>query len=663
MKDLVFNFTIRGYRAMRKFLLALLSVLLLASAVDARLKLPGLIGDHMVLQRGKPVVWGWGDAGQTISVSLAGKSAEAIVDSDGKWKVVLSLPKVGGPYDMVIQGTEAVTVSDVLVGDVWIGSGQSNMEFAMKTSSDADKEIPLTDIPQIRLFKLDHAASFTPLEDTPGSWSLCTPATVPDFSAVAYHFGKDIHEALKIPVGLVESCWGGTAAEAWTPRPALDAIPDLGSLLKDWDNNQVQIKTWTKGNDFELWLSDIKFIPKDPKDKVLVVSPVQMKDMLGGYWSTSAKPGSQAAVTAAGVAFSGKGLAVHFTGMMQGGGWGGLATNLSATPIDLSRYEAVEFYAKGSGQFRLTLGQPSIADYDYYAMKDPFDATPNWKLMHVAISDLKQGGWGSPKPFTPESIQSLNFSVQVAYWPDIPAVVYNGMAAPLTPMRIKGVLWYQGESNTGRSSQYQMVLSALIQSWRNAWGEGNFPFIIFQLPNFMAVQAQPSESGWAELRDAQLQVSQTEPNTGLVTTIDLGEANNIHPKDKTDVGYRASLSALSLVYHKPVTGSGPLFHSAKVKGGKVTLTFKNIGKGLMSKDEGPVTGFSLAGDDQKFYWATAQIVGKVVIVQCDQVPQPKKIRYAWADNPICNLANRDGLPASPFKADIPTISKIEKNRN
>ncbi len=235
------------------------------------------------------------------------------------------------------------------------------------------------------------------------------------------------------------------------------------------------------------------------------------------------------------------------------------------------------------------------------------------------------------------------------------------MAAPLTPMRIKGVLWYQGESNTGRASQYQLVLSTLIQSWRKAWGEGNFPFIIFQLPNFMAVQSQPSESGWAELRDAQLQVSRTEPKTGLVTTIDLGEANNIHPKDKTDVGLRASLSALSLAYRKPVIGSGPLFHSAKVKGGKVILTFENVGMGLVTKDGGPVTGFALAGDDQKFYWATAQIKGKVMTVKSDQVLSPKKIRYAWADNPICNLANQEGLTASPFKADIPSILEKVKN--
>jgi sialate O-acetylesterase len=645
----------------KKSLFLLLPLLFLAPLAEAKLKLPALIGDHMVLQRGTPAVWGWADAGQAVTVSLAGKTARATADQDGKWKVTLPLPAAGGPYDMVIQADEAVTVSDVLVGDVWVGSGQSNMEFAMKTSNDADKEIPAADFPKIRLFKLDHVSSFTPLEDVPGSWSLCTPASVADFSAVAYHFGKEVHQALKVPVGLVESCWGGTAAEAWTPRPALDAIPDLAPLLKDWDNNQAQIKTWTKGNDFELWLSDIKFIPKDPKDKPLVVSAGQAKNMLSGSWSTSAKPGSQASVTVAGKAFSGNGAAVDFTGMMQGGGWGGLATNLSNSPVDLSRYGAIEFYAKGSGQFRLTLGQPSIPDYDYYAMKDPFDATPDWKLMHVEIADLKQGGWGAPKPFTPEAIQSLNFSVQVPYWPDIPSVVYNGMAAPLTPMRIKGVLWYQGESNTGRSTQYPLVLSALIQSWRQAWGEGNFPFIIFQLPNFMAVQPQPSESAWAQLRDAQLQVSQTQPRTGLVTTIDLGDPDNIHPKDKTDVGHRAALWALSRVYYKPLTGSGPLLSSARVRGPKVVLSFENRGTGLATKDGGPVTGFALAGDDQKFYWATALIKGNWVIVHSDQVPQPKKIRYAWADNPICNLANRDGLMASPFSADVPTLLKKVRN--
>ncbi len=298
----------------KKSIILLLTLSFLAPLAEAKLKLPALIGDHMVLQRGKPVVWGWADAGQSVTVSLAGKSAKTTADSDGKWKVTLALPKAGGPFNMVIQADEAVTVSDLLVGDVWVGSGQSNMEFAMKTSSDADKEIPAADFPKIRLFKLDHVASFTPQEDAQGSWSLCTPASVADFSAVAYHFGKELHQALKVPVGLVVSCWGGTAAEAWTPRAALDSVTEFAPLLKEWDNNQAQIKTWTKGNDFDLWLSDIQFIPNDPKDKTLVVSAEQAKDALGGSWSTSFKPGCQASVTVAGQSFPEKGKRSIFRG-------------------------------------------------------------------------------------------------------------------------------------------------------------------------------------------------------------------------------------------------------------------------------------------------------------------------------------------------------------
>ena len=641
----------------KRSLLLVLTALFLSSSVEAKLKLPAIIGDHMVLQSGKAVIWGWAEAGKTITVTLAGKKAQAAVDADGKWKVSLPLLKAGGPFEMVVEGDEAVTLSDVLVGDVWVGSGQSNMEFAMKTTHDADKEIPAADFPKIRLFKIDHQTSSAPMADVPGSWVLCTPASVPDFSAVAYHFGKEIHQALKIPVGLVETCWGGTAAEAWTPRPALDSIPEVAALMKEWDNNQDQLKTWTKGNDFELWLSDIKFIPKDPKDKTLMVSAEQAKDMLGGSWSTSAKPGCQASVSVTGKAFSGKGPAVHFTGLMMGGGYGGLATNLSNGPVDLTKYKSVEFYAKGKGQFRLTLGQSSITDYDYYAMKDPFNASDDWQLMQVALADVKQGGWGAPKPFTPEAVQSLNFAVQVAYWPDLPTVVYNGMAAPLTPLRIRGVLWYQGESNAGRPGQYQAVLSAMIGSWRDAWAEGNFPFIIFQLPNYMAVKPEPSDSGWAELREAQMKVSQTVPQTGLVTTIDLGEADNIHPKNKTEVGHRAALWALKHVYGKPVLGTSPLFLSAKVRGGKVVVTFQNIGKGLAAKDGSDVKGFALAGEDHQFHWAQAEIKGKAVVVSCDQVADPKEVRYAWADNPVCNLIDKDGLPATPFRATLEVGAK------
>ena len=650
---------------MRKSWLPLLVALLTAVQAQAKLKLPALVGDHMVLQKGSANVWGWADPGEGVTVSVAGKTAGAKAGDDGRWKVSLLLPKAGGPYPLTVStSSEAVTLQDVLVGEVWIGSGQSNMEFSMKTSSDADKEIPAADFPQIRLFTVERTASLKPLDDVQGSWKVCSPTTVPDFSAVAYHFGKEIHQTLKVPVGLIEAAWGGSGAEAWTPRDKLDKDPALTQLLKDWDNNQSQIKTWTTGDDFELQVSDIHILPKDPKDKPLTIS-AQPGHGLGGAWSTSAKPGSQAAVTLEGKAASGQGPALRFFGFMKGGGWGGLTTTLSeqGKPLDLSRYQAVEFYAKGKGQFRMTLGQPSITDYDYYATANVFDAPQTWQKMSYDISSLKQGGWGALKPFTPDSIVSLNFPVQVPYWPDIASALFNGMTVPLTNCSIRGVLWYQGESNTGRAGQYAGLLTDLITGWREDWGK-SFPFLIIQLPNFMAAKPVPTDSQWAELREAQLKVSQTVPDTGLITTIDLGDANNIHPKDKTDVGHRVALAALKKVYHKKVVSSGPLLSGAKVLGGKMLLRFTETGTGLATQDGGPVTGFALAGDDGAFQWATAKITGpKTLEVSCDGVKNPTEVRYAWADNPACNLTNKEGLPASPFRFSPPQAKAAANSAN
>ncbi len=626
-----------------------LAVILAASAAEAKLKLPAIFGDHMVLQRGKTAVFGWADPGQKVTVSVAGKKAVGKADANGNFKVPLALAAAGGPYNLIVTSDGSVTFTDVLVGDVWMGSGQSNMEFATKVSHDASTEIPKADLPKMRLFTIEKASSFTPLTDVKGTWQVCSPGTVGDFSAVAYHFGKEIHEALKIPVGMVVASWGGTPAEDWTPRSALDADSVLAQEAKNWEANQVQRKTWTEGLPFELWLSDVRFIPKEKDGKVLSASPDQKDNNVGGSWMTSMKPDCRGAMTLEGQGFSGKGPAVHFSGKMAGAGWGSLSVPLGSPSVDLSRYQAVEFYAKGQGGYRMTLGQASIADYDYYAMTQPFDAQDTWQKVHVDIADLKQGGWGAPKAFTPEAVISLNFAVSVPYWPDLPSVAYEGMIAPLVPFPIKGVVWYQGESNAGRAGQYTQLLSALITGWRKAWGV-KFPFIIIQLPNFMARQTAPAESGWSDLRQAQLEVSQKIPSVGLVNTIELGEADNIHPKNKTEVGHRAALWALKNVYGKKVSATGPQFLKAKLQGSKVLVTFD--GKGLKTRDGGEVTGFALGDKDGHYSWAKAKIQGNGVVVESDEVTQPYELRYAWGDNPDCNLVGADGLPTGPFRVEL-----------
>ena len=328
------------------FLCLLLGALLASVPAEAKLKLPALISDHMVLQRGKPAVWGWADPGQAVTVALGRNTQTAQADNQGKWKVSLVLPRSGGPYEMTVSSAdESVTIQDVLVGEVWLGSGQSNMEFAMKTSGDVDTEIPAAKYPKIRLFTVARVASFTPLDDVQGSWSVCSPDTVGDFSAVLYHFGKDLHKALKKgPMGLILDAWSGSGAEAWTPHETLEKDPVFTGLLNQWDHNDRQIKAWTTGDAFDLWISDVVFIPKDSKASPVTVTAQPGSGSLGGYWSTSAKPGCQATVTVEPGAYAGK-PAVHFSGIMKGGGWGGLSANLSLQnhPLDLRPNQSIEF--------------------------------------------------------------------------------------------------------------------------------------------------------------------------------------------------------------------------------------------------------------------------------------------------------------------------------
>lgn len=631
---------------MKKILLILLGLTALAAQAKAEIRLPAILGDHMVLQQDGPALWGWAEAGKTITASLAGQKASATVGTDGKWKLAFPAIKAGGPYNLVLSGDGSVTISDVLVGDVWVGSGQSNMEFLLKNSKEADAEIAKADYPQIRLFTVDHASTGVPQEDVKGSWKVCSPSTAGDFSAVAYYYGKGLHQSLKIPMGLVADSWGGTPAEDWIPRSAMDKDDDLAKLAKAWDSGPSS-SAWKEGLPYQFQISDLRFIPKDKKAKPALVALQPGDKGLGGTWSCYINPGSTGAFTAKGKGPKG-GVAYSLDGTMKGGCWITLQTSLGT--LDLSPYESVEFYVRGNSKYRLKLGQASIADYDFYST-DAFEAPSTWTLMSYPIASLKQGGWGAAKPFTPEAIQSLVINPEVPYNPEVASVAYNGMIAPLTPFKIKGVLWYQGEANWGRSSQYGKTLSALITSWREAWGIP-FPFLIVQLPNFQAVQGAPSESSWAEIREGQLQTAQTLPKTGVVTTIDLGEADNIHPKNKKDVGARLTKLGLTLAYGKAPSYFSPVFDKGEVKGKTMVLHFKNVGGGLALKpgETGDLKGFALSGTTRGFYWAKAKITGPdTVEVSAPEVDDPAEARYAWADNPVCNLASKEGFPASPFR--------------
>jgi sialate O-acetylesterase len=459
----------------------------LCPAARADVKPHALFTDGVVLQQGmnRPV-WGTADKGEEITVTLeAGDKVEAKGKSDdetGKRKVELPALKAGGPYTLTIQGKNTVTLKDVYVGEVWVCSGQSNMEWPVSASANPKETIAHSANPKIRLYTVPHRVSDKPLADIDrpegnklaARWLECGPDTIERFSAVAYFFGRDLQKALGVPVGLINTSWGGTLAEAWTSRAGLEGNADLKGLL----------------------------------------------------------PGET-----------------------------------------------------------IRPGQPN------------------------------QG-----------------------------TVLFNGMIAPLIPYAIKGAIWYQGESNAGRAWQYRTLFPAMIQSWRDAWKEGDFPFLFVQLAPFQATTTVPEQSAWAELRDAQLHTSRTLPATAMAVITDAGETSDIHPKRKAVVGARLALAARALAHGEKIEYSGPVFESMTVDGNKAILSFKHVGKGLEARGGLPL-GFTVAGEDHKFYNAHAEIKDDKVVVWNDKVEKPVAVRFGWASYPVVDFWNKDGLPASPFRTD------------
>lgn len=472
----------------------------------------------MVLQQKKTIpVWGKADPGESVTVTLGDVSRKATACGEGRWRVDLPKMKAGGPYELKIKGAgNSLLFSDVLVGEVWIGSGQSNMQWTVADSNNAEREIANAQYPKIRLFDVKRTVATSPQDDCTGEWKVCSPETLPSFSAVLYYFGRELHQQLNdMPMGLIHTSWGGTPAESWTSRPMLESDPHLAGLVRKWDKT------------------------------------------LADY------PQAKAAYDEA-----------------------------------LAVWEAEAEKAKAEGK------------------EEP------------------------KKPKAPEG-------------PDHPWLasgLYNAMIAPLVPYAIQGAVWYQGESNANRAYQYRTLFPAMINDWRNAWGQGNFSFYFVQLANFTQVKEEPADSDWAELREAQTMTLSLK-KTGMATIIDIGEADDIHPRNKQDVGKRLAFNALAKDYGKQIIFSGPMYKNMQIRNGAIVLSFNHAHGGLRAADNGDLTGFAIAGSDKKFVWADAVVRGKTVVVSSPDVKEPVAVRYAWANNPVCNLVNGAGLPASPFRTD------------
>jgi sialate O-acetylesterase len=643
-----------------KKLQTILTILLLFNLQMAigQVKLPRLVRDSMVLQRDTKInIWGWGAPKEKLSVKFNGKSYKATTGTDGKWMIQLPPMKAGGPYTMDIIASNKISLKDILIGDVWICSGQSNMVHQMKLHSVryAD-EVANANNPVIRHFWIPTLTDLKgPHDDLPtGYWKSVNPEDVLEFSAVAYFFAKKIYEKYHVPIGLINASVGGTPIEAWTSEEGLkDFTSIINTINKNKDTAYINSLSRRTSNNTNRQ-------PPAIQDKGLTSSPAWYDvNYIPKEWKTIAVPGyweDQGIKDLNGVMWYRKEIEVPAT--MQG----------KPAKVFLGRIvDADVLYINGKQVGNTTYMYPQRR---YAVPADLLKAGKNIVVVKV-INSTGKGGFVPDKPYclfsgkdTVDLKGYWQYKVGEVYIPRIgqsfgggasaqnqPAALYNAMIAPIINYTIKGILWYQGESNASRAAEYEKLQPAQIIDWRNKWQQGNIPFLFVQLPNFMDANYMPSESQWAELREAQLKALSV-PNTGMAVGIDLGEWNDIHPDNKKDVGERLALIAEKLAYGKDIVYSGPVFQSATIDGNKIILSFTHIGSGLITNDGEELREFAIAGTDKKFVWAKAKIVGNKIIVWSDEVANPMYVRYAWADNPDVNFYNKEGLPASPFETVI-----------
>jgi sialate O-acetylesterase len=466
---------------MKRVILVVGFLFLFTISVQADIRLPSIIGSNMVLQQklANPI-WGWADAGEEVTVSINGQTKSTKTGTDGKWSVVLDPQDIGGPFTLTIKGKNELTLENVMVGEVWLASGQSNMQWGVQNSTNSSNDIEQADLPNLRLITVPNVSKTTPQDNFNGKWEPCTPQNVRWFSAVAFFFGRKLHQDLKVPVGLIHCSWGGSSCETWINPDVVAKIPEFAKILERRTNFENE----------------------------------------------------------------------NFKG-----------------------------------------GEKQMVGY-----------------------------------------------------------LYNGMIRPILGYGIRGVIWYQGETNAYRAYQYRTLFPTMIQNWRDEWKQGDFPFYWVQLANFMATKDNPGQSTWAELREAQ-SMTRLLKHTGEAVIIDIGEAKDIHPRNKQDVGYRLALLALKQDYGKEIPHESPRYKSVTFENGKATLKFDFVYDGLKSRGALPV-GFAIAGEDKIFHWATAEIINKdTIIVHSPQVAKPVAVRYGWADNPVVTLYNSAGLPMNPFRTD------------
>jgi sialate O-acetylesterase len=630
--------------------------LLFFQAAFCQIRLPRLVRDSMILQRDANVkIWGWASPKEKIKISFQNKNYKATASEDGKWLVIIPPMKAGGPYSMDISGKNKITLKEILIGDVWFCSGQSNMVHQMNIHDVTyANEIATANYPQIRQFWVPSLNSMDgPKDDLPtGFWNVAVGENVRPFSAVAYFFAKNLYEKYHVPIGIINASIGGTPIEAWTSEEGLKEFPALQTIIqKNKDtayinglnrkafSGNINRATQDKGlAETPKWF-ETNYVPKSWHNINIpgYWEDQGIKDLNGVVWYRKEINVPASMIGKAAKVFLGRIVdadILYINGKQVGNTTYQYPQRRYNVPVDLLKAGKNIFVIKvtntnGKGGF--------VADKPYYvfAGNDTVDLKGEWQYKVGEVYVPRTGGFGGG------GISAQNQ----------PAALYNAMVAPLINYTIKGFVWYQGEANTGRAEEYAKLQPAQIADWRNKWQQGDISFLFVQLPGFMDYNYLPSESQWAQLRESQLK-SLSVPNTGMAVAIDLGEWNDIHPDNKKDVGERLALIAKKLAYGENIISSGPLYQSATIDGNKIIISFTNTGSGLMTNDGEALSEFAIAGADKKFVWAKAIIEGDKIILSSEEIINPAYVRYAWADNPVnANLYNKEGLPASPFRTD------------
>lgn len=640
-----------------KPILIVLVLVFMSSLSQAKVILPSIFADNMVLQRNVLIpVWGWASANEKVEVSFNMQLKTTTANKDGKWMLKLEPETEGGPYELTIKGENTIRIKNVLVGEVWICSGQSNMEWAVGQSQNFKEELASANNPNIRHIKITKDINSAPLDNFKENvWQVCDSSTLGSFTAAGYFFAKNLYRELNVPIGLINSSWGGTNIETWISREAFENSDEFKEMIAAWP--EVSIDSLAKLN----VSSNLKRIEKLQGSKIgCKVDSFKEFSFDDSNWPEINQPELWEQQDLEG-----------FDGVV----WLRKTFLLSADEIKKDAFLYLSKIDDNDISYVNGVKIGSTSQWDTFRKYKISDGILKEGKNTIAVRVEDTGGGGGIYG-NPEDLKLLLGSVNIPLngpWKyqveavksnlgvnDFPSLAYNAMINPLIPFAFKGVLWYQGESNAGRAFQYRKAFPLLIQDWRQKWNQGEFPFYFVQLATYTTKGNSNEGCDWAELREAQT-LTLSVPNTGMVVTTDIGNPKDVHPTNKQDVGKRLAALALNNVYHKPMDCSGPMFKSMKTENNQIIVSFEDIGSGLFSPDKN-VKGFEIAGEDQVFYQAKASIEGNTVILSSENVKNPLAIRFSWiGDASESNLFNKEGFPAIPFRTDDwKTITKEEK---